>query len=95
MGVTGFESEHGEGSAIEGQLVLQWHPNIDREMEVGDGVKENPNIRTYIHPLGPFSVQSFGSAYAVTWVIGHNPGRVATPTQETNKLALILPTSEG
>ena len=27
--------------------------------------------------------------------IGHNPGRVATPTQYTSMLALILPTSEG
>ena len=36
-----------------------------------------------ILPLGPYSVQSVGAAKAVSWVIGHNPGRVATPTQDT------------
>ena len=40
-------------------------------------------------------MQSGGAAKGVTWVIGHNPGRVATPTKDTSKLALILPTSEG
>ena len=41
------------------------------------------------------SVQSVGAAEAVSFAIGHNPGRVATATQDTSKLALILPTSEG
>jgi len=45
--------------------------------------------------LGPYSVQSVGAASAVSLAIGHNPGRVATPTQYTSMLALILPTSEG
>ena len=45
--------------------------------------------------LGPYSVQSVGAAKAVSLAIGHNAGRVATPTQYTSKLALILPTSEG
>ena len=48
-----------------------------------------------IHPLGPYSVQSVGAAEAVSLAIWHNPGRVAIPTQDTSKLALILPTSEG
>jgi len=48
-----------------------------------------------IHPLGPYSVQSVGAALAVSLAIGHNPGRVPPPTQDTSKLALILPTSEG
>ena len=48
-----------------------------------------------IHPWGPYSVQSVGTAKAVSLVIGHNPGQVATPTQVTSKLALILSTSEG
>ena len=39
--------------------------------------------------------QSVGAALAVSLAIGHNPGRVATQTQDTSKLALILPTSEG
>jgi len=28
-------------------------------------------------------VQSVDAAKAVSWAIGHNPGRVATPTQDT------------
>ena len=40
--------------------------------------------------LGPYSVQSVGAASAVSLAIGHNPGRVATPTQDTSKLALIF-----
>ena len=42
-----------------------------------------------------YSVQSIGAAKAVSLAIGHNPGWVTTPTQDTCKLALILPTSEG
>ena len=38
---------------------------------------QNPN------PLGPYSVQSVGAAKAVSWAIGHNPGWVATSTQDT------------
>ena len=45
-------------------------------------------------PIHPYSVQSVGAAEAVSLATGHNPGRVATPTHDTNKLALILPTSE-
>ena len=45
--------------------------------------------------LGPYSVQSVSAALAVSLAIGHNPGQVATPTQYTSKLALILPISEG
>ena len=48
-----------------------------------------------IHPLGPYSLQSVGAAKAVSWAIEHNPGQVATLTQDTSKLVLILPTSEG
>ena len=48
-----------------------------------------------IHPLRPYSVQSVGAAKAVSLAIGHNPGWVATPTQYTSKLVLILPTLEG
>ena len=48
-----------------------------------------------IHPLGPYSVQSVGAAEAVSLAIGHNPGPVTTPTQDTSKLALISLTSEG
>ena len=48
-----------------------------------------------IHPLGSYSMQSVGAAWAVSLGIGHNPGRVTTPTQDTSKMALILPTSEG
>ena len=33
--------------------------------------------------LGPYSVQGVGAAKAVSWAIGHNPGQVATPTQDT------------
>ena len=36
-----------------------------------------------IHPSGPYSVQSVGAAEVVSWAIGHNPARVATPTQDT------------
>ena len=53
------------------------------------------HVSTSIHPLGPYSVQSIGAAKAVSLALGNNPGRVATPTQDTSKLALILPTSEG
>ena len=45
--------------------------------------------------MQPYSVQSVGAAKAVSSAIGPNPGRVATPTQYTSMLALILPTSEG
>jgi len=38
---------------------------------------------------------SVGAALAVSLAIGHNPGRVATPTQYNSMLALIWPTSEG
>ena len=48
-----------------------------------------------IHPSGPYSVQSVGAAKAVSLAIGHNPGWIAAPTQDTSKLTLILPTSEG
>jgi len=48
-----------------------------------------------IHPLGPYSVQSIGAAEAVSLAIGHNPRQVTTPTQDTSKMALILPTSAG
>ena len=47
-----------------------------------------------IQPLGPYSVLSVGAVKAVSLAIGHNPGRVATPTQDISKLTLILPTSE-
>ena len=56
---------------------------------------DNMCIHTSIHPLGPYSVQSIGAAEAVSLAIGYNTGWVATPTQDTSKLALILPTSEG
>ena len=56
--------------------------------------KETPRDPS-IHPLGTYSVQSVGAAKAVSLAIGHNPGRVTTPTHDTSKLALILPTSEG
>ena len=36
-----------------------------------------------VHPLEPYSVQSISAAEAVSLAIGHNPGRVATPTQDT------------
>ena len=36
-----------------------------------------------IHPSGPYSIQSIGAVEAVSWAIGHNPGGVATPTQDT------------
>jgi len=52
-------------------------------------------VKTSIYPLGPYSVQTVGAAWAVSWAIGHNPGRVATPTQDTSVLALILSTLEG
>ena len=45
--------------------------------------------------MGPYSVQSIGAAEAASLAIGHNPGQVATPTQYTSMLALIVPTSEG
>ena len=48
-----------------------------------------------IQSLGPYSVQSIGAVSAVSLAIGHNPGWVTTPTQDTSMLALILPTSEG
>ena len=54
-----------------------------------------PFIHPSIHPLGPCSVQSVGAAFAVSLAIGHNPGWVATPTQYTSMLALILLTTEG
>ena len=57
-------------------------------------IKGNSDLPTSIHPSGPFSVQSVGAAEAVSWAVGYNPGQVATPTQDTSKLALILPTSE-
>ena len=40
-------------------------------------------------------MQSIGAAEAVSLAIVHNPGQVATPTQDTSKLALIFPTLEG
>ena len=40
-------------------------------------------------------MQSIGVAEAVSLAIKHNPGQVATPTQDNSKLALILPTLEG
>ena len=40
-------------------------------------------------------MQSVDAAEAVSLAIGHNPGWVATLTQYTSMLALILPTSEG
>ena len=43
-----------------------------------------------IHPLGPYSVQRIGAAKAVSLTIGYNPGQVATPTQDTSMLALIM-----
>ena len=36
-----------------------------------------------LHPSGPYSVQSVGAAEAVSKTIGHNPGWVATLTQDT------------
>ena len=45
--------------------------------------------------LGPYSVQSVGVAEALSLAFGHNPRQVATPTQYTSMLALILPTSQG
>ena len=45
--------------------------------------------------MGPYSVQRVGAASAVSMAIGHNPGRVATPTQDSSKLALTLLTTEG
>uniref|UniRef100_A0A8C4Q6T7 Protein HTATIP2 n=1 Tax=Eptatretus burgeri TaxID=7764 RepID=A0A8C4Q6T7_EPTBU len=38
--------------------------------------------------------KNVGAAEADSLAVGHNPGRVATPTQDTSKLALILLTSE-
>ena len=49
-------------------------------------------------PMGPYPVQSIGAAKAVSWAVGHNPGQVATPTQDnrmaqsSQEAALILPT---
>ena len=52
-------------------------------------------IHPSIHPSGLYSMQSGGAAEAVSLAIGHNPGWVTTPTQDTSKMVLILPTSEG
>ena len=41
-------------------------------------------LRNTRRRLGLYSVQSVGAAQAVSLVIGHNPGRVATPTQYTS-----------
>jgi len=38
---------------------------------------------THLGPLVPYSVQSVGAAEAVSLAIGHNPGQVATLTQDT------------
>jgi len=37
----------------------------------------------FIHPLGPYSVQSISPAKAVSWAIGHKAEQVITPTQDT------------
>ena len=42
-----------------------------------------PSICPSVHPFGPYFVQSIGAAKAVSWAIGHNPGQVTTPTQDT------------
>ena len=51
-----------------------------------------PTSEGSIHPLVPSSVESVGAAEAVSWAIGHNPGRVATPTQDT-RMAQSSPAS--
>ena len=53
------------------------------------------HLEHLFHTLGPHSVQSVGAAEAVSLAIGHIPGQVTTPKQDTSVLALILPTSEG
>jgi len=35
------------------------------------------------YPSGAYSTQSVSAAEAVSWSIGHNPGMVATPMQDT------------
>ena len=44
---------------------------------------KTPKSQRTIYPLGSYSVQSVGAAEAVSWAIAHNPGRVATPLQDT------------
>ena len=76
---------------------LHWHVKgeesswCEAEMAVGNRWFRRGRRRR----LGPYSVQSVAAAQAVSLAIGHNPGRVATPTQDTRNLVLILPTSEG
>ena len=57
--------------------------------------KEKQVISRSRRILGPFSLQSVGAAEADSLALGHNPGRVATPTLDTSMVALILPTSFG
>ena len=57
------------------------HPRVLKEMV--EQVTRMLTCTISIHPLEPYSVQSVGAAEAVSLAIGHNPGRVATPTQDT------------
>ena len=50
------------------------------------------SIRQAVAEKNPSGLRA---ASTVSLAIGHNPGWVATPTQDTKKLALILLTSEG
>ena len=75
--------------------VSRAHPKLDGAFEFEWRAFHVGNTFPSIHPLRPYSVQNVGAAEAVSLAIWHNPGWVVTPTQDTNKLALILPTSEG
>ena len=78
--------------------VALYDPHLHRDhFLVTSNYQNEPQetIQPSIH-WGPHSVQILcGAAEAVSLAIGHNSGRVTTLTQDTSKLALILPTSEG
>ena len=62
-------------------IIIKFYPLQPQNLTVpNQEIQSNPNQS---NPSGPNSVQSIGAANAVSWAIGHNPGWVATSTQNT------------
>ena len=79
------------------------HPSIHWDHTL-QSIGAAKSVSWDIHPsIGTILCAEHWCYLTVSWAIGHNPGQVATPTQDTRmaqssqqaKLVLIFPTSEG